>query len=97
DKAQKDKHARWLVNFIRGKGYVQRADFVHNYGVSGGIVTDEIPGFWYHGDDKPGMLEGFFRQHALALMMTIAGSFLFVIIGKIIKDARRKKTAKPSV
>lgn len=97
DKAYKDKHDRWLVNLIRGKGYVQRADFVHNYGVSGGIVTDEIPGFWYHGDDDPGMLEGFFRQHALALMMTIAGSFLFVIIGKIIKDARRKKTAKPSV
>ena len=97
DKACKDKHDRWLVNLVRGKGYVQRNDFVHNYGIAGGIVTDEIPGFWYHGDDEPGMFESFFRQHALAMMMTIAGLFLFVIISKIVKDARSKKAAKSSI
>lgn len=91
DKATTDKHDRWIVNVVRGKGYYPTNDHIDAFGIKGGIVTDEIPGFWYFGDDEPGIFEGFFRQHGLAVMLSMAGLFLFLLVGKLIKDARKAK------
>jgi hypothetical protein len=92
-RATNEKHDRWLLNLIRGTGFKHGDEFAHNFGISGGIVTDEIPGFWYYGDDEPGWFEGFFRKHGLAVMLSLAGLFLFFIISKMIKDARKKSAA----
>ncbi|MDC1143074.1 hypothetical protein OAU50_08280 [Planctomycetota bacterium] len=91
-KATQDKHDRWQFNLVRGQGFDHTDEFAHNFGIAGGIVTDEIPGFWYYGDDTPPVFEGFFRRHGLAVMLSLAGLFLLFITKKMIKDARRKST-----
>lgn len=41
-----------------------------------GDIKDELPGFWYYGDDEINWFERFFREHALAIMTT---SFLLLV------------------
>jgi hypothetical protein len=56
-----------------------------------GGVRDELPGFWYYGDDEIGFIERFFRQHLLATVGLFFGAFVLLLVIKSFSNKRRRR------
>jgi hypothetical protein len=80
---------RWYANRIESPGLPEeegqpRADL----SLPLGDLSDELPGFWYYGDDDISVVERFFREHILAVTTTV---FFVGLLALIIKTRRNRK------
>lgn len=71
---------RWYANRVVGAGSAEAGQL--HMQLPTGDIKDELPGFWYYGDDDISWAEEFFREHALAIMTT---SFLLLVVVMIFK------------
>ena len=98
ERAMQDKPARWYVNRIQSKGFNGKGDdsisrWKDDVFFKGGAPTDELPGFWYYGDQDVTFAERFFREHALAFMFT-GGFLLFATLFLKTRMNRRRHQAE---
>lgn len=96
---------RWYVNRIASRGFNPLdkdgqptiAAWKEDIFFPLGNHTDELPGFWYYGDQDIGFLERFFREHALAFMMLSGFTLFTVLIWRSRRNrARNKKPPEPA-
>ena len=96
ERTKADDPSRWYINRIQSKGFNPTVD--GKPAISGweddvffkvGDTTDELPGFWYYGDQEIGWFDRFFREHALALFTTIGVLFFGTLFIKTRINRRR--------
>ena len=97
---------RWFVNRIHVSGFNRRAEdskpalatWPDDVSFTLGGLPDELPGFWYYGDREIGLLERVFREHALAVFISLGLLGFTALIVQSRRNRRRLATesAAPS-
>jgi hypothetical protein len=73
---------RWYANRLESAAQPRELPALVTLRV--GTARDELPGFWYYGDDDIHFAERFFREHILAtiLAISVTGFLLLVWVGR---------------
>lgn len=87
---------RWFVNHLASHGFNGDENgrpaiksWTEDVFFAFGGVRDELPGFWYYGDQQISWAERMFREHALAGIVTFSGTLLLVLVLKGRQNRRR--------
>jgi hypothetical protein len=99
ERARQDDPSRWYVNRIESHGAnppTQHGVALFELEQDGlfmvGDITDELPGFWYYGDEDISFIDRFFREHAMAVFVG-AGLFFFVTLFIKVRINRKRYLA----
>jgi hypothetical protein len=102
ERARADDPSRWYINRLRSKGFNPTvngkpaiAGWEEDVFFKVGDTTDELPGFWYYGDQEIGWFDRFFREHALALFTSIGVVFFGSLFIKTRINRRRLMSQTP--
>ncbi|MCZ7604764.1 MAG: DUF2330 domain-containing protein [Planctomycetota bacterium] len=101
ERATTIEKARWYVNRIQSEGFNPGdeagvpaiAGWKDDVFIKVGDRQDELPGFWYYGDQDIPFLERMFREHAMAVFFLGGFAFFFSLFIKT-RLNRRKLQAK---
>jgi hypothetical protein len=81
---------RWYANRIESPGLPEEQGQPRtDLSLPLGDLSDELPGFWYYGDDDISVMERFFREHILAVTTTLFFAGLLALIIKARRNRRR--------
>ncbi len=81
--------SRWYANRIESPGLPEEQGQARtDLSLPLGDLSDELPGFWYYGDDDISVVEKFFREHILAVTTTL---FFVGLLALVIKTRRNRK------
>jgi hypothetical protein len=81
---------RWYANRIESPGLPEEQGQPRtDPSLPLGDLSDELPGFWYYGDDDISVVERFFREHILAVTTTLFFAGLLALIIKARRNRRR--------
>jgi hypothetical protein len=87
-----DQPPRWYANRIESGGWqATEGDAMPELVLPLGDLKDELPGFWYYGDDEISFAEKFIREHMLAVTTSL---FVFGVLFLIVKSRRRKSRVR---
>jgi hypothetical protein len=80
---------RWYANRMESPGLPEEEGQPRtDLSLPLGDLSDELPGFWYYGDDDISVVERFFREHILAVTTTL---FFVGFLALMIKARRNRK------
>jgi hypothetical protein len=83
-----DQPARWYANRVESGGWqAAEGDALPELVLPLGDLKDELPGFWYYGDDQISLAEKFIREHMLAVTTTV----FLVGVSVLALKSRRKR------
>ena len=91
-----DDPSRWYVNRIESSGAASKAKHGNVLEARNeeaffpiGDVTDELPGFWYYGDEDISFIDRFFREHAMAVFVGLGLVFFVTLFIKVRINRKR--------
>ncbi|MCA8919552.1 MAG: hypothetical protein KDB32_10775 [Planctomycetes bacterium] len=90
---------RWYVNRIESEGFNDASEggiaaWETDVFFKVGTIHDEIPGFWYYGDQEISWYERLVREHAMAFFVTMGMLFFLSLYIKVRINRKRAAAEK---
>ena len=84
---------RWYVNRIESEGFNDGdkgiASWSDDVFFKVGTIQDELPGFWYYGDEEISGFQRLVREHAMAFFVTMGLVFFITLFIKVRINRKR--------